>query len=66
MALDYMNLQRLQCGFGALRYNPILETTGKRHAAYDQANQDHPLYHPHNEVKGLQPRRRNALWWQAM
>lgn len=53
MALDYMNRQRLQCGFGALRYNPMLEATGKRHAAYDQANQDHPLYHPHNEVKGL-------------
>jgi len=53
LALDYMNRQRLQCGFGALRYNPILETAGNRHAAYDQANKDHPLYHPHNEIKGL-------------
>lgn len=53
IALDYMNRQRLQCGFGALRYNTALETTGNRHAAYDQANQNHPLYHPHTEVKGL-------------
>lgn len=53
IALDYMNRQRLQCGFGALRYNTVLETTGYRHAVYNQANQSHPLYHPHTEVKGL-------------
>lgn len=53
MALDYMNRQRLQCGFGALRYNKTLETTGNQHAFYAVANESHPQFHPHLEVAGL-------------
>ena len=53
LALDYLNRQRLQCGFGELRYNTILETTGTRHSTYVRVNQDNPQLHPHIEVKGL-------------
>lgn len=53
LALDYLNRQRLQCGFGALRYNTVLEETGTAHSNYVQLNANSPLFHPHTEVAGL-------------
>lgn len=52
-ALDYLNRQRLQCGFGALRYNSVLEETGTAHSNYVLLNAKSPQFHPHTEVAGL-------------
>lgn len=53
LALDYLNRQRLQCGFGALRYNTVLEEAGTAHSNYALLNAKSPLFHPHTEVAGL-------------
>ena len=53
LALDYLNRQRVQCGFGALRYNTRLQVAGEKHAYYANANGTHPQFHPHIEVTGL-------------
>ena len=53
LALDYLNRQRLHCGFGALRYSTVLEEAGTAHANYTLLNAKSPLFHPHTEVSGL-------------
>lgn len=53
LALDYLNRQRLQCGFGALSYSTVLADTGDHHASYALTNANHPQFHPHTEVAGL-------------
>ena len=53
IGFDYLNHQRLNCGFGALRHNPILDTPGRQRAQYTLLNSQSPLYHPHTEVASL-------------
>lgn len=48
-AFDYLNRERLRCGFGAVKQNPALDAATKNHALYTVAN---PGSDPHFETPG--------------
>lgn len=54
-AFDHLNQSRANCGFGMLRYNPVLDTPAAKHARYYVTNNltGGADFHPHLESPKL-------------